>query len=163
MSTLGTQGIRIAGKDDVPAMFDIRVSVRENKATLEGLHNAGIDAATVEDYLVRNGRGWVAEDDGRPVGFAVSDGRDGSVFALFVRPESEGKGFGSALLNEAVRWLIAQGFDRPWLEVAPGTRAHGFYLTRGWSDTGRVSGEDIVLSFTGSADSIPHGPEDLNG
>ena len=35
MSTLGTQGIRIAGKEDMSAMFDIRVSVRENKATLE--------------------------------------------------------------------------------------------------------------------------------
>ncbi len=163
MSTLGTQGIRIAGKEDVSAMFDIRVSVRENKATLEGLRNAGIDAARVENYLMRYGRGWIAEDDGRPVGFAVSDGRDGSVFALFVRPESERRGFGSALLKAAVGWLIAQGFDRPWLEVGPGTRAHGFYLTRGWSETGRVSGEDIVLSFTGSADSVRHGRQDSKG
>ena len=92
----------------------------KTKPRWKGLHNTGIDAATVENYLMRYGRGWVAEDDGRPVGFAVSDGRDGSVFALFVRPESEGKGFGSALLKEAVGWLIAQGFDRPWLEVGAG-------------------------------------------
>jgi GNAT superfamily N-acetyltransferase len=131
-------------------MFDIRVSVRENTATRQSLHNAGIDEKAVVAAITTEGRGWVAEDEGQAVGFSIAD-QTGSVFALFVRPEFEGRGYGSALLNAAVHWLFNQGFETVWLAVGPNTRAHAFYKRRGWVETGAVEPNgDVELQFNRS-------------
>jgi GNAT superfamily N-acetyltransferase len=142
-----SRSIRIATPGDVPAMFDIRVSVRENSATREGLRQAGITEQTVESALRTHGCGWIAENDGRAVGFSMADPRDGSVFALFVRPEFEGRGYGGALLAAAVDWLFARGLGHAWLEVGPETRAYPFYVQRGWIETSVGTNGDVVMQL----------------
>jgi GNAT superfamily N-acetyltransferase len=130
-------------------MFEIRVSVLENSATREGLHKLGIDEEAVADAITTKGHGWIAEDDDRAVGFSIADQTDGSVFALYVLPEYEGRGHGGLLLNCAVQWLFARGFERLWLAVGPNTRAHRFYLGRGWVETGGVEPNgDIDLELS---------------
>ena len=55
--------------------------------------------------------------------------------ALFARgrlPECEGRGAGNGLLQLAVDWLSAQGWDELKLGTAAGTRADRFYATQGW-------------------------------
>ena len=120
--------IREAAANDIPAIFEIRLSVKENVLT-------NVNAITPEvckEYLEINGKGWVAEIDGVAVGFSIASSKDNSIWALFVRPESEGKGVGKALLNAAVAWLFANGADEIKLTTGAGTSADRFYEQQGW-------------------------------
>jgi len=141
--------IRDATIEDIPAIFDIRVSVRENCATRLQLEQLGINEETVRAAISTEGHGWIAEDSGYAVGFSIADLQEGSVFALYVRPEYEGRGYGEKLLAAAVDWLFGKGFPRVWLAVGADTRAHRFYLKRGWTPTGRIEPNgDIELALT---------------
>jgi GNAT superfamily N-acetyltransferase len=140
--------VREASIEDVPVMFEIRVSVRENAATRQQLTLNGIDEAFVAGAIRPPGRGWIAEEDGRVVGFCIAD-RDGrDVMALFVLPEFEGRGHGGRLLDAAVEWLFSGGLGRVTLTTGPGTRSHRFYLKRGWTETGTLSANgDLELEL----------------
>ena len=123
--------VREATREDIPAIFDIRTSVRENSATRLQLEQMGINEETVWTAISTEGRGWIAENNGVAVGFSIADLREGSIFALYVRPEFDGRGYGGELLTAAVDWLFCKGFRRIWLAVGRDTRAHRFYLKRG--------------------------------
>lgn len=62
---------------------------------------------------------------------------DGELYAIYVAPGTQGKGIGSALLDEGVRCLQAEGFTRARLWVlatnAPTIR---FYERKGWAADG---------------------------
>jgi GNAT superfamily N-acetyltransferase len=91
---------------------------------------------------------WVAEDVGRVIAFSMADRRDASIFALFVLPDHEGRGHGTRLLDACERWLRAQGHRSASLTTGRGTKAHDFYLRRGWQVTGEIAGhfaEDDVF------------------
>jgi ribosomal protein S18 acetylase RimI-like enzyme len=149
--------IRDASRDDVPTMFDVRLSVRENAATRDGLEREGINEKTVVASLATDSHGWIAEDGGKSVGFTIADGHEGSIFALFVLPEFEGRGHGEALLDAAVEWLLDREFERLWLEVRSGTRAHRFYRKRGWADVGVAENGDIRMEFNRNQKLESHG------
>jgi GNAT superfamily N-acetyltransferase len=131
--------IRVATVDDVPDLFSIRTSVRENHLSMEEL--AGLDV-TVETVaaMLQGGTacGWVAVVAGRNVGFSMARADVGDLFALFVSPGFEGQGLGTRLLFEAERWFALQGIREPWLVTGgePGLKAVGFYERRGWVRTG---------------------------
>lgn len=77
---------------------------------------------------------WVAETDGRPVGFMGMDGD--MIVALFVSPESMGKGVGTMLLNHAkVLRGPAAILKLDVNEQNPNALA--FYLSRGFRRIGR--------------------------
>ena len=98
---------RRATSHDIPAMSAIRLAVRENV-----LSNPNrITAQMYEDYLDLLGRGWVAEIDGRVVGFSYANKTDASIWALFIAPEYEGRGLGKRLLDLATGWLFEQGAE----------------------------------------------------
>lgn len=125
--------IRQATAADAAAMHRVRIAVRENKLVSMVL--------TDRDYITaieETGRGWVAEEDGEIVAFAVGNRDTGSVWALFVAPVHEGRGYGRRLHDVMVAWLFEQGHDRLWLTTKPGTRAERFYCAAGW----RRAGED---------------------
>lgn len=150
ITTMGKQTsiIRPATIEDVPLMFDIRVSVRENAATRQNLIQNGIDEAFVAGAIRSPGRGWIAEEGGRVVGFCIADHHGGDIMALFVLPEFEGRGHGGRLLDAAVDWLFSEGLGRITLSTGPGTRSHRFYLKRGWTETGTSSPNgDIELEL----------------
>lgn len=141
--------VREATIEDVPVMFEIRLSVRENAATREQLEKHGIDEAFVAGAIRTPGRGWIAEENGRAVGFCIADHEGADILALFVLPEFERHGHGGRLLNEAVRWLFSQGVKRVTLATGPHTRSHAFYMKRGWMETGRVEANgDLELELT---------------
>jgi GNAT superfamily N-acetyltransferase len=87
-----------------------------------GAHFAAIGWASIADdpppaddeltRAVARASLWVAEDgDGRVVGWAeatVVDG-EGHLHQVSVRPENEGAGVGSALVEEVVGWAAARG------------------------------------------------------
>jgi GNAT superfamily N-acetyltransferase len=123
--------VRQATREDIPGMHVVRRAVRENALTS--------DAIREEHYLPAiesTGRGWVAEEDGVLVAFAVGNAETGNIWALFVHPDHEGKGYGKALQDAMVRWLFSQGLSRLHLSTAAGTRAQAFYEATGWNFTG---------------------------
>src|SRR5262245_35874577 len=140
--------LREATVEDIDEMFDIRISVRENAATRQQLHDLGIDEQAVAAAITAAGRGWIAEEEGRAAGFTIANRLEGSIFALYVRPEFEGHGHGARLLEAAVQWLFSQKRERLTLATGPNTRAHHFYVKRGWSETGNVElNGDIELEL----------------
>ena len=83
---------RQATRRDIPGMHAVRVAVHENRLmTL---------AITEEHYIPAiesTGRGWVIENHGVVVAFAVGNSETGNIWALFVHPDHEGRGYGRAL------------------------------------------------------------------
>jgi GNAT superfamily N-acetyltransferase len=119
---------REATRVDIPAMSAIRMAVKENVLS----DPARVTRQMYEDYLDKLGRGWVCESAGVIIGLSYADNTDGSIWALFVQPECEGRGAGKGLLQLAVDWLSAQGWNEIKLGTAAGTRADRFYAAQGW-------------------------------
>lgn len=130
--------VRDATPDDVPAMFEVRTLVDENHMSRAELLAMGITEDSVRAELAENLRGWVAEEDGRVVGFSLADRGPGTVWALFVLPEFHGRGHGTALLSRASEWLFEEGFRSIFLSTDPKTRAYRFYLRHGFRDVGEA-------------------------
>lgn len=119
---------RQATSADIPAMSAIRLAVTENVLSDPGR----ITTQMYQDYLEKDGRGWVAEADGVIVAFAYAERDKASIWALFVRPGHEGQGLGSRLLKLAVDWLFGLGHRSVTLGTTPDTRADRFYAAQGW-------------------------------
>ena len=138
--------IRVAEPRDVPALFAVRTSVRENHLDLAQLAERGVTPGSVARQLdAATARTWVAEHGGRVVGFSMADGASGSVFALFVDPAAQGCGVGRALLAAAESWLFAQGWPVIWLQTGeePELRAHHVYRAAGWRLAGPADHGDV--------------------
>lgn len=123
--------IRQAIASDVGGMHRVRLSVLENRLVSRRLSE--------QDYIEEievTGRGWVIESEGNIVAFAVGNAATGGIWALFVEPGHEGKGYGRQLHDTMVDWLREQGHDRLWLTTGPDTRASRFYEEAGWRRAG---------------------------
>ncbi len=136
--------VRIAGASDVPALFAIRLSVAENAMTLNELADAGVTPQSVEDALKANARAWLAETGSEPAAFAMADNDDGCIFAMFVKPGFEGRGFGRALMAEAEHYL-SRNHPLLWLHTGADMRlrAHGFYRRLGWRMVGPAGSDEL--------------------
>jgi GNAT superfamily N-acetyltransferase len=55
-----------------------------------------------------------------------------NIWALFVDPEHERRGYGRMLHDTMTDWLRSRGVERLWLTTEPGTRAQKFYEAAGW-------------------------------
>lgn len=124
-------------------MSRIRLCVNENTLS----DPTRITPQMYEDFLERSGRGWVAEDEGEIVGFCYADRVNASIWALFVRPGSEGHGLGQSLLKLAVDWLFEIGHDCIGLTTGANTRADRFYSAQGWT-RGSGSATEIVYTLS---------------
>jgi GNAT superfamily N-acetyltransferase len=119
-------------------MHRLRMSMRENR--LRDLSR--VTEADYLPYLRQEQASWVAELDGRLVGFAIADLKNRSIWALFVSPDSEGRGVGRALLNRVTDCLKATGSGPMHLVTEAGTRAERLYAAAGWVKAGmQPSGE----------------------
>ncbi len=129
---------RRATAADIPTLFHIRTTVRENALSRARLAAAGVTPRSVRDLLGTTGAAWITEEAGRARGFAMADAAQGTVFAVFVLPGHEGRGIGRVLLVLAERWLAAQGWRQAWLLTGAGRglRAPGFYRRMGWRSSG---------------------------
>ena len=102
--------LRLAQRADVAQIQRVRHSVRENRLT-----SRSISDDDVVDAIERTGRGWVAEIDGRIVGFAIGKAANGNIWALFVEPGHEGRGIGRRWHDAMVAWRWTRGLPRRWL------------------------------------------------
>jgi len=134
---------RRATRSDIPGMHIVRLAVRENRLTTS--------AVTEEHYIPAiesTGRGWVIEDHGEVIAFAIGNSETGNIWALFVHPNHEGKGYGRSLQDVMVSWLFEQGLTRLHLDTELGTRAQRFYEASGWTCVGHdADGEALYERF----------------
>ncbi len=119
---------RQAVRADIPGMHRVRMAVRENR-----LVSTVITEADYISEIEVTGRGWVAEDRGVIVGFAIGNKVTGNIWALFVDPDHEGRGHGRRLHDTMVQWLFDEGLTRLQLSTDPNTRARRLYERAGWS------------------------------
>ncbi|UVK85127.1 GNAT family N-acetyltransferase [Pseudomonas sichuanensis] len=139
-----TATLRQASPGDIELLFDIRTSVKQNHLSREQLHAMGITAATLADAIGSGPCAWIAEWHQEPAGFAMVDHEEGEVFALFVRPQHEGKGLGRLLLQRAEQALF-QRHERIHLTTDGNEfiRANGFYRRLGWTCVDAVDDRDV--------------------
>ena len=126
--------IRLATDADFAGMHRLRMSVRENRLR-------DPQSVQLEDYrriVADGGRGWVCEEQGHVIGFAVADFKRTNVWALFVDPAQERKGVGRRLHDTMMEWFFASGASCVWLGTGTGTRAQGFYEAAGWRRIGTL-------------------------
>jgi GNAT superfamily N-acetyltransferase len=125
----------------------IRLGAPHERAMLEDLQRrAALTWDNSRDYLLANpdmidlplsqlreGTIRVAEQDDRPVGFAVLLPRDGfcELDGLYVEPALHGRGIGRALVTDALRQALAVGIAT--VEANANLRAVGFYRTMGFT------------------------------
>jgi GNAT superfamily N-acetyltransferase len=130
--------VRQARRADIAGMHRVRMAVLENRLVSMRLSE--------NDYVVAiesTGRGWVIEQQGAIVAFAVGNAQNASIWALFVDPGHEGQGYGRQLHDVMVAWLWEQGLDRLWLTTEPGTRADRFYELAGWQRVGSADHGEV--------------------
>src|SRR5262249_12738096 len=133
--------IRTAEAPDLPRIFEIRDSVRENRLS----DPAAVNAAAAAWFLA-HGPIWVwQEPDGAGLGLSAGDPRDGTVWALFVAAGHEGKGIGRALLKAACDALRQAGHSVARLSTDAGTRAERHYRADGWSVIGENEKGELVF------------------
>ncbi|MEI8180096.1 GNAT family N-acetyltransferase [Aestuariivirga sp.] len=134
---------------DLPAIMRIRTSVAENHLSVEQMVEIGITNDSIAAEMTDGDLGcWVAMDGGEITGFSMADRRDGSIFALFMDANHEGKGHGSALLAACEAWLKQRGHAEAHLTTGRDTKAFAFYRRRGWQETSKTAehfAEDAVM------------------
>lgn len=143
--------IRQATLPDIPAMSTIRLRVKENTLS----DPSRVTEQMYRDYLELLGRGWVAEVDGKVVGFSYADKADASIWALFVSQDYEGRGIAKRLLQVAVDWLFALGHESVHLSTSKDTRADRFYTGQGWTRS-VLNERDAGFRLTRSATTFAH-------
>jgi GNAT superfamily N-acetyltransferase len=123
---------REATIEDIPQMQTVRNSVKENVLSDPAL----VSYDDYVEYITKRGKGWVAEEDDKIVGFSVVDLVDKNIWALFVLPAFEKKGIGKQLQQLMLDWYFSQFKETLWLSTAPLSRADAFYRKSGWKDVG---------------------------
>jgi len=119
---------REANVEDIPTLSEIRLSVTENVLS----DPRKVTPEMYVAYLCVSGKGWLCEVDGEVVGFSVASLRDASIWALFVKPEYEGRGIGTRLLKLATGWLFNMGASSISLSTDANSRADRVYESQGW-------------------------------
>lgn len=129
---------------DIKKLYAVRLSVKENPLPDPGF----ITEREYEKYLTHYGKGWLCEIDNEVVGFAIVGLSQRNIWALFVRPEHEGKGIGRQLHNLMLEWYFNQTNETVWLGTGPDTRAEAFYRTAGWKEAGRRQNGEIKFELS---------------
>lgn len=84
------------------------------------------------------------------MGFAIVDFVDHNIWALFVDPEQEGKGIGTALHNIMLDWYFDNYSEKLWLGTAPNSKAEKLYRKVGWKQVGIEKNGDLRFELNSS-------------
>jgi ribosomal protein S18 acetylase RimI-like enzyme len=115
--------IRRIDASDVPQLFRVRAVTDENRLTLDQLAALGINENSVREKLLSSSHhGWVCEEQGSVVGFAMGDRSSGEMWVIAVLPTHIRRGIGGALLEQVETWLFSEGCSSLWLTTDVDTR-----------------------------------------
>jgi ribosomal protein S18 acetylase RimI-like enzyme len=118
--------IRRARPEDAEEIGETFVASLETLTFLPRLHTPEETRRFIREIVPRDHEIWVAEDNGRVVGFAAIG--DDTLGHLYVHPDAQGRGLGSALLDKT-KELRPDGFTL-WT-FPQNDRACAFYERRG--------------------------------
>ncbi len=135
--------LRQAVATDLPQMWEVRYSVTENT-----LAPGRINDDEFRQAIQVTGRGWVIEAvnpeaEAQIQAFAVGNGITGNVWALFVRPQAQGRGYGSRLHTAMLGWFRTQAIGTLWLSTGTHTQARKFYEQHGWQCVGPYGDDEV--------------------
>lgn len=142
--------VRRAAPEDARAIAKVRVDTWRAayvgvmpQAVLDGL-DVDVDTRRWRRWLSREGTVFVAEREGRVVGF-VSAGPcrheegAGEIYGIYVHPDAWGTGAGRALMDAAVDSLTARWTEAVLWVAEENPRARRFYERYGWiAGTSRI-------------------------
>jgi len=134
---------REATTSDIPQIQIVRHTVKENTLSDPAL----VTDADCEEFVTLRGKGWVCEIEEEIVGFSIVDLKEHNIWALFLRPEFEGKGIGKELHRLMMDWYFDQTKEKAWLGTAPNTKAEKFYELQGWKNVGRVNKGEVKFEM----------------
>ncbi|NMN36080.1 GNAT family N-acetyltransferase [Pedobacter sp. SG918] len=135
---------RPAKTTDITAIQIVRHTVKENILSDPAL----VTDKDCEDFITQRGKGWVCEVGGAIVGFSIVDLKEHNIWALFLRPEFEGKGIGKELHRLMMDWYFDQTHEPVWLGTSPNTRAEEFYTRQGWKKAGVVNKGEVKFEMS---------------
>lgn len=135
---------REANIEDIKQIQEVRHSVKENVLSNPEL----VTNKDCKEFLTKRGKGWVCEVDKLIVGFAIADIEEDNIWALFLRPEFEGKGIGQQLHNLMLDWYFTNDKEKVWLGTSLHTRAEKFYRKMGWREVGKNGEDEIKFEMT---------------
>ncbi len=146
--------IRPAGADDAPAMADVHVDCRQaNVGSMPPMvHSRETTRRWMRGRLEGDSSGWVAERDGRVVGYLVITGD--WVDDLFLAPDETGQGIGAALLDLA-KTQRSHGLCLWVFETNHGARRfyrrHGFIELEATDGSGNAEhAPDVRMAWPGA-------------
>jgi GNAT superfamily N-acetyltransferase len=117
--------LRRASDADADAIADVLTAARAAQPWFPQLHSPEETRRFVSERLLTQHGTWVVEQDGRIVAFAAMTADH--LGHLFVHPDAQRRGIGTALLEHTQR-LLPEGFSL-WTHQASEARA--FYEARG--------------------------------
>jgi GNAT superfamily N-acetyltransferase len=123
--------VRPAAEADLSRIWQVRHGTAENRLTDPSL----VTDAEVAWYL-KEAIFLVSEDGEGLQGFVCANHQTGYVWALFVIDGAQGRGHGTALLDEAIARLRKAGHRQAFLTTGTDTRAAAFYRAKGWRQLG---------------------------
>jgi ribosomal protein S18 acetylase RimI-like enzyme len=150
---------RIAGPDDAAALATLgRETFREtfvegfrvpySAADVATYFSAALTAEKVRATMATpDVRWWIAEDEGRAVGFAMAGpcglphpeaaSHHGELKRLYLLRSHQGTSLGRALFDESVAWLTTTFGEPLWIGVWSGNeKAQRFYARNGFTRVG---------------------------
>ena len=147
--------VRLGGPDDIEAALSIYE--RSNLARRRGIWPSRLPRLAHVAVSLRDAASWflMAHEGGEPAAMALvlpfrADRGAGAVVPgtsfldlIYVLPDRWGRGIGTAVLDEVVDEAARRGSGRIylWTHEHDNERAHGLYLSRGFSRSG-TTGRD---------------------
>lgn len=98
-------------------------------------------------YKDKTKQTWVAEEDGKIIGFCVAGNENGKnrILAIYVLPSYQGKGIGHQLITQGLKWL---GDRKIYINVVEyNVNAKNFYKNYGFIETGAKGVFDTAASL----------------
>ena len=118
----------------LPYFYDIRFAVEENMVHAHQIQYL-LRRQALED--INQGGGWICSIDGEYVGLGFGLFiPEALIGGLFVKPEWQSHGIGTALLARVTRWLFDNGADTLNLTTDRDSKAEHFYQSHGWTNDG---------------------------
>ena len=131
--------IRRAHDDDWPELAVIFLVARASMTYVPKLHSDDETRSFIKS-VVETQAVWLAEAQGRPIGFAALDGQDGGwLHHLYVAPATHNAGAGSLLLAKA-KDELPRGFSLWTFQANLGARR--FYERHGCRHVRRTDGDN---------------------
>jgi ribosomal protein S18 acetylase RimI-like enzyme len=131
--------IRPIAIGDISETFRVHTATDENRRTSAQLTAVGITESNVREKLRRSYKGWLCEEQGSVVGFAIGDRSSGEMWVIAVLRGHIGRGIGGALLEKVEAWFFSEGCSELWLTTDVDTRLRAIHSTRSTAGlTGRL-------------------------